>query len=93
MSIEEVESWSYNGYWAEIMLHSYQDGIFHELEISDEVKPYVRDLDLWVKSGDEIHAFSSARYAIGSLILCFPTEEMMLEKLNDQQSWLKVNIK
>ncbi len=92
MSIEEVESWSYNGHWAEIMLHSYQDGIFHELEISDEVKPYVRDLDLWVKSGDEIHAFSSARYAIGSLILCFPTEEMMLEKLNDQQSWLKVNV-
>lgn len=92
MPIEKITSWSYNGHWAEIMLHSYQDGIFYELEISDEVKPYVRDLDLWVKSGDEIHAFSSARYAIGSLILCFPTKEMMLEKLNDQQSWLKVKV-
>lgn len=93
MPIEEVKSWSYNGHWAEIILHSYQDGIFCDLEISAEVKPYVRDFDLWVKSGDEIHAFSSARYAIGSLILCFPTEEMMLDKLNDQQSWLKVNVK
>lgn len=93
MPIEEVKSWSYNGNWAEVILHSYQDGIFHKLEISNEVKPYVRDLDLWVESGDAIHAFSSARYAIGSLILCFPTEEMMLDKLNDQQSWLKVNVK
>ena len=51
------------------------------------------DLDLWVESGDAIHAFSSARYAIGTVILCFPTEEMMLEKLNSQQSWLKVHLK
>ena len=93
MPVEKIKSWSYNGNWAEVILHSYQDGIFHELEISDEVKPYVRDLDLWVKSGDEIHAFSSARYAIGTVILCFPSEEIMLEKLNSQQSWLKVHLK
>lgn len=92
-SLEDVEQQPYNGHWAEVILHSYQDGIFHKLEISNEVKPYVRDLDLWVKSGDEIHAFSSARYAIGTVILCFPTEEMMLDKLNNQQSWLKVKLK
>jgi biotin carboxylase len=92
-SVEDVEQQPYNGHWAEVILHSYQDGIFHKLEISNEVKPYVRDLDLWVKSGDEIHAFSSARYAIGTVILCFPTEEMMLDKLNNQQSWLKVKLK
>ena len=92
-SVEDVEQQPYNGHWAEVILHSYQDGIFHKLEISNEVKPYVRDLDLWVKSGDEIHAFSSARYAIGTVILCFPSEEIMLEKLNSQQSWLKVHLK
>ena len=92
-SVEDVEQQPYNGHWAEVILHSYQDGIFHKLEISNEVKPYVRDLDLWVKSGDEIHAFSSARYTIGTVILCFPTEEMMLDKLNNQQSWLKVKLK
>lgn len=92
-SVEDVEQQPYNGHWAEVILHSYQDGIFHKLEISNEVKPYVRDLDLWVKSGDEIHAFSSARCAIGTVILCFPTEEMMLDKLNNQQSWLKVKLK
>ena len=92
-SVEDVEQQPYNGHGAEVILHSYQDGIFHKLEISNEVKPYVRDLDLWVKSGDEIHAFSSARYAIGTVILCFPSEEIMLEKLNSQQSWLKVHLK
>ena len=92
-NVENVEQKPYNGHWAEVILHSCQDGIFHKLEISNEVKPYVRDLDLWVKSGDEIHAFTSARYAIGTVILCFPTEEMMLDKLNNQQSWLKVHLK
>lgn len=90
MHIDEIASWSYNGHWAEIILHSYQNGIFKSLNIHDDLKPYIRDLDVWVKSGDEIHTFDSARYAIGSLILCFPTEEMMLDKLATQQEWLNV---
>lgn len=90
MEIEKLDSWSYNGHWAQVILHSYQDGLFKELKIADDVKPFVRDLAVWVKSGDEVHAFTSARYAIGSVILCFPTEEMMVYKLADQRSWLKI---
>ena len=92
MHIDEIASWSYNGHWVEIILHSYQNGIFKCLNIHDDLKPYIRDLDVWVKSGDEIHTFDSARYAIGSLILCFPTEEMMLDKLATQQEWLKIEM-
>ena len=91
--IDEIASWSYNGHWAEIILHSYQNGIFKCLNIHDDLKPYIRDLDVWVKSGDKIHTFDSARYAIGSLILCFPTEEMMLDKLATQHEWLKIEMK
>lgn len=90
MEIEKIDSWSYNGHWAQVILHSYRDGLFKELKIADDVKPFVRDLAVWVKQGDEVHAFSSARYAIGSVILCFPTEEMMVYKLADQRSWLKI---
>lgn len=93
MPIEEVGTWEYNGHWAEIMLHSYHNGTFQSLEISGDVQPFVRDLSLWVKEGDMIHEFESARYAIGSLILCFPDEQMMLDKLAHQSDWLKVNVK
>ena len=93
MPIEEIGSWDYNGHWAEIMLHSYSNGEFQSLDISEDVQPYVRDLSLWVKKGDIIHEFDSARYAIGSLILCFPNEQIMLDKLSHQSDWLKVNVK
>ena len=90
MEIEKLDSWSYNGHWAQVILHSYQDGLFKELKIADDVKPFVRDLAVWVKPGNEVHAFTSARYAIGSVIFCFSTEEMMVNRLADQHSWLKV---
>ena len=90
MPIEEIGSWDYNGHWAEIMLHSYSNGEFQSLDISEDVQPYIRDLSLCVKKGDMIHEFESARYAIGSLILCFPDEQMMLDKLAHQSDWLKV---
>lgn len=92
MPIEKVESWSYNGHWAEVILHSYTNGKFQSLEINDDVKPFVRDLAVWVKEGDEVHEFSSARYAIGSVILCFPDEQLMVDKLTHQSEWLIVNV-
>ncbi len=91
--IKEIKNWSYNGHWAEIILHSYKSGIYQDLEISTDVKPYIRDLDIWVQPGDEVHTFDSARYAVGSVILCFPTEEMMLAKLATQHEWLNVVVK
>lgn len=90
MPIKEIKTWSYNGHWAEIILHSYNSGIYQDLKISEDIQPYICDLDIWVKPGDEVHTFDSARYAIGSVILCFPTEEMMLDKLATQHEWLNV---
>lgn len=93
MPIKEIKSFSYNGHWAEIILHSYNSGIYQDLKISEDIQPYIRDLDIWVKPGDEVHTFDSARYAIGSLILCFPTEEMILYKLATQHEWLNIEVK
>jgi hypothetical protein len=93
LKVEELLSWEYNGHWAEIILHSNQDGIFEGVVINDDVKPYVKELDLWLKPGDKIYKFSSARYAIGTLILCFPNEITMLEKLENQQSCVNVCVK
>lgn len=93
MPIEEVKSWSYNGHWAEIMLHSYSNGAFQSLDINEDVRPYVQDLSLWVKEGDMIHKFESARYAIGSCILRFDNKEDMEYAITHQSEWLKVNVK
>lgn len=72
----------YNGYWAEIILHADKDGTFKELKIDDIVKPYLYETDLWVESGEEVHAFTAANFAVGTLVLRFDDKNVMNELVN-----------
>ncbi len=73
--IVDVEQRPYNGYWAEIILHSDKPGVFDRLWISDEIRPNVIEKDLWVESGAIVMGFSAANEAIGTLVLKFDSQE------------------
>lgn len=54
-----------------------KDGLtekFDKLHIDAEFGKYVVDLDLWVETGDEVHAFRGANEAIGTVFLRCPSE-------------------
>ena len=89
-TIEGVEQKTYNGHWAEVILHAEKDGIFQSLDITPEMKSKVIEEDLWVKTGDKVEAFNGANNAIGTLVLKFNTEEELVEALTNQHQWLKV---
>lgn len=72
-----------NGHWAEVVLHSEEDGIFEGLEISEEIAGNVVEKDLWVEPGDIIHAFRGANDAIGTLVLRFNTAEELENALQN----------
>jgi biotin carboxylase len=72
----------YNGYWAEIILHADKDGTFKELKIDNIIKPYLYETDLWVETGEEVHAFTSANFAVGTLVLRFDDKNIMNELVN-----------
>ena len=59
----------YNGYWAEVILHADENGYFKEFVVSNEIKSYVYEVDLWVKEGEEVHSFTAANYAVGNIDL------------------------
>ncbi len=80
----------YNGYWAEIILHSDKDGIFRELTIDDEVKKYLYETDLWVEPGDEVHAFTAANFAVGTLVLRFEDKNVMNELVDAIYQHIKI---
>ena len=86
---EDIQQKPYNGHWAEVILHSNQDGIFNALEIAPEYLPYVVERDLWVIPGDEVHAIKGANDAVGTLVLKFDDAES-LEKALADQSWWKI---
>lgn len=89
-SVPEITQKPYIGNWAEVILHADASGYFEDLQISNEIIPYVVEKDLWVKLGDKVLGFEGANNAIGTLVLNFDTQELLKDKLANQQQWLKV---
>ncbi len=84
----------YSGAWAEVILHSESDGIFETLEIEPEFeKNFVIEKQLWVKSGDEVHEFTGANFAIGTLVLRFNNQLELEKYLDNVKEYVKVKVK
>lgn len=93
LPVEGVEQKSYNGCWAEVILHSDKPGVFEDLWIADEIMDCIVERDLWIESGTAVGAFSGANEAIGTLVLRFDSEEEMLNCLNHQNKYIQVKVK
>ena len=89
-----IEQKDYDGHWAEVVLHTEKSGRFDSLDIVPEfAEKHVRQTDLWVKPGDEIRAFMGANDAIGTLVLCFDTEEELVSALKDVDNWMTIKVR
>ena len=93
MPIGDIEQKPYNGYWAEIILHSCKSGAFNFLWISNEIKDNVVEEDLWIQPGDTVGNFSGANEAIGTLVLKFETQECLQKIMNDLNNYVKIILK
>ena len=93
MPITDLEQKDYDGSWAEYVLHSIEDGLFEEVWIAPEFKDKVVELDVWTKPGDEVHPFTAANFAIGTVVLRFDSEEEMEEAMLHMCDYIKVIVK
>jgi len=91
--LEPIEQKTYNGHWAEIILHADESGVFDHLEISKDLPAEVVEEDLWVEKGDIVESFEGANNAIGTLVLKFHTADDLEKAITNQRSWLKVVVK
>ena len=92
MPIDSIEQKPYEGCWAEIILHSDQEGVFKELWISDEISGNVIERDLWIEPGTRVGGFKGANEAIGTLILRFETKRKLEMVLANQGRYVAVKI-
>lgn len=81
---------SLQGHWAEIILHSDHNGEFAELKIDTSLSANIIEQDIWVKTGDYVRKFESARNTIGTLVLYFKSAEELEKAITNQSQWLKV---
>src|SRR5690554_2706169 len=90
-SNEELNMPSYNGYWAEIILHADKEGLFHSISINQYLKENnVVEIDLWVKEGDKVNSFNGANDAIGTLVLRFDDEIELQLAMSNRDELVKV---
>ncbi len=90
MPIVGMEQRPYNGYWAEVILHSDRPGVFDSLWVDGSIIDAVFEKDLWIKPGKKIGGFKAANEAVGTLVLKFETEERLREVMRDPSRYIKV---
>ena len=88
----KMEKPEYTGIWAEVILHSNTSGFFQNLVISEKIKPFIREIDLWVKPGEQVHSFLGANTTIGTIIFCFDCEKTMEHYINSPAEYLTVRV-
>ncbi len=90
--IGELKTVTYDGHWAEVILHSDSEGKFESISISPEYEKYVHEIDLWVVPGEIVHSFRGANDAIGTLVLKFPSQSILDNVLKSISKWCNINV-
>lgn len=90
MPIVNMEQKPYDGYWAEVILHSDKPGIFDSLLIDESIEDAIYEQDLWIEKGTAIGGFSAANESIGTLVLRFDTEERLQEVMREPSRYVKI---
>lgn len=88
-SVIGLKQKQYNGFWAEIILHSDKNGVFEGINIDEHLRSKIHEIDLWVKEGDKVSTFKAANNSIGTLVLNFETHAELLSILKQNKSWIK----
>lgn len=85
-----IQQKGYDGWWAEVILHSQKSGVFKEVWVNDSIQKNVVEFDLWVNEGDTIGGFSGANEAIGTLVMKFDDSTLLDSVLANQQDYIQV---
>lgn len=80
----------YNGFWSEYIIHSNCEGIFDSVYLDTEIQRYVKQLDVWVKKGEKVMAFSAANTSIGTIVLKFSSQIEQKKYMTNIDKFIKV---
>jgi len=90
LPVENVKQVPYNGHWAEVILHSENDGVFESLWVDESARKNIIEEDLWVRSGDKVEGFKGANNAVGTLVVKFESESEMEQFISDPGKYVRV---
>ena len=80
-------------YCSHYVLHSDEDGIYQDIEFSDEIEKNIFRKELYKKEGDLVERFDNAAKALGIIFLKFASADEMYDKMNHMNDYVKVVLK
>lgn len=89
---DDLKDPNYNGHWGEVILHSNQDGIYSGIQINENLKKCIQELDIWVEPGDHVHHFTGANEAIGTIVLHCETSEELNKMLGSIRELIQIQV-
>ena len=92
MNLRPMPKCEYNGHWMLAMLHSPRDGRFSKLHIDSAYVDCIKEIDLWVSQGEEVHAFRGANDAIGSVFIHCKSAEQLEHIITHANSILNIQL-
>lgn len=78
------------GFWSSVIVHSSKKGKFKKLAISERVKNYIVEKNMYVSPGDQVRKFSGSNDTLGTMILKYPTQKEMLHILDNMSEDIEV---
>lgn len=93
MEVQSLTDPVYDGWWGECILHSNEEGIYHKLDIAESLQRCIIELDLWVKEGEQVHSFTGANEAIGTIIIRCESSEELHRYIEHIDEYIKVCVK
>ena len=94
MPVCSMDDPSYDGVWAELILHSNRTGKYLTSVGIDSAfkRDHVVQLDEWCVPGDRVSAFTGANQAIGTVIMKFDAYDAAIDAIMNHKKWLQINV-
>lgn len=78
------------GCWSSIIVHARETGLFKNLWLSERAKGYIVEQDVQVKPGTQVNMFSGSHDTLGTMILKYPSQEEMLDMVDNMERDIRV---
>ena len=75
-----------NGHWSSYIIHATQDGRYQQLTTSERMHARIVEQDIWATDGDPVSVFKGSHDTLGTMILCFESEDEMCALMDDMNA-------
>ena len=79
-----------SGFWSSYMVHAIENGRYRELYLSERAKEFIVEQDIHVQLGKQVNVFSGSHDTLGTMILRYPNQGVMLDMVDNMARDIRV---